>query len=372
MAVSVRRAKRRGTRFSGVDRLFPELVARTPGQPMSWHRARPHKAPFTSSAGSRGKNLLEFHPSQILSLASPPYREPIYPDRGHLLFADANQHARQFTGPVIQTRRTVGDDTSCNIGALVVVNSDGWILTAWHIIQFLDRLQKSHGEYQKLVEERKKIEADPDYSESQKRRKLRKVRLPSDLTSDWATFWGFPNCGLEDISGLPAVDLAVGRLEPFDADWVGEYPTFKDPNQGMLPGRSLCKLGFPFHNELPSLNEDKNTFEMRQPPFFPIEGIYTRNANVDEHGASFPLRFLETSTPGLRGQSGGPIFDEHGTVWAIQVKTVHFPLGFNPPVPGGEDGEVEHQFLSAGIGVHPETIVGALEDRGIDHEISAY
>lgn len=46
-----------------------------------------------------------------------------------------------------------------------------------------------------------------------------------------------------------------------------------------------------------------------------------------------------------------------GTVWAVQSRTVHFPLGFNPKVKhkGKEIGE--HQFLNTGWGVHPELIV---------------
>lgn len=38
--------------------------------------------------------------------------------------------------------------------------------------------------------------------------------------------------------------------------------------------------------------------------------------------------FIETSTPRLRGQSGGPIFDVNGAIWAIQSQTHHLKLGF--------------------------------------------
>ena len=46
-----------------------------------------------------------------------------------------------------------------------------------------------------------------------------------------------------------------------------------------------------------------------------------------------------------------------GTVWAVQSRTVHFPLGFNPKVKhkGKEIGE--HQFLNTAWGVHSELIV---------------
>jgi hypothetical protein len=60
--------------------------------------------------------------------------------------------------------------------------------------------------------------------------------------------------------------------------------------------------------------------------------------------------FLETSSPGLGGQSGGPIFDEHGTIWAIQSRTIHLELGFSPSVTTNGRTTVEHQFLNLGLG----------------------
>ena len=107
-------------------------------------------------------------------------------------------------------------------------------------------------------------------------------------------------------------------------------------------------------------------------PFFPNDGIFTRVVDVAIDPTTsnvppppFPLRFIETSSPGLRGQSGGPVFDCKGTVWGIQSRTIHYPLGFSPPVPGGKPHEKEHQFLNVGWAVHVETIVGALRHSGI-------
>jgi S1-C subfamily serine protease len=38
---------------------------------------------------------------------------------------------------------------------------------------------------------------------------------------------------------------------------------------------------------------------------------------------------IELSTPGLRGQSGGPLFDKEGTVCGMQSSTNHLHLGFD-------------------------------------------
>ena len=93
---------------------------------------------------------------------------------------------------------------------------------------------------------------------------------------------------------------------------------------------------------------------------------------VGDHQLGYTIGFLETSSPGLMGQSGGPIFDVRGTVWSIQSRTMHLPLGFNPPVPNATRGEVEHQFLNVGWGTHPQTLVGALRGRGVTFALSDY
>ncbi len=147
----------------------------------------------------------------------------------------------------------------------------------------------------------------------------------------------------------------------------------------MQPGRSLCRLGFPFHSVQPVFHPERNAFELPPGsiplPLFPNDGILTRIVEVEvapplDPPPPFKFQFIETSSPGLLGQSGGPIFDQNGTVWGIQSRTVHHPLGFSPPVPGGKPSEKEHQFMNVGWGVHAETIVGAMRDLGIAFALS--
>jgi hypothetical protein len=50
-------------------------------------------------------------------------------------------------------------------------------------------------------------------------------------------------------------------------------------------------------------------------PFFPVEGIYTRNILSEKtQDQSIYIMFLETSSLGLKGQSGGPICDMEGNI----------------------------------------------------------
>ena len=55
----------------------------------------------------------------------------------------------------------------------------------------------------------------------------------------------------------------------------------------------------------------------------------------------------------------------------IQSHTMHHPLGFRPPVPGGREGQVEHQFLNTGLAVHASVIRGVLDAAGVEYESEA-
>ena len=99
----------------------------------------------------------------------------------------------------------------------------------------------------------------------------------------------------------------------------------------------------------------------------PIASGFTRtvNARAPGSGEAETSPFIETSTPTLIGQMGGPVFDAQAKVWGIQSHTVHYPLGFQPPVPGDPQGRAEHQFLKTGLAVHASVIVAFLEAEGI-------
>ena len=77
------------------------------------------------------------------------------------------------------------------------------------------------------------------------------------------------------------------------------------------------------------------------------------------------VKFVETSSPGLKGQSGGPTFDSEGRIWAMQSKTAHYPLEF----PAGQKNQ-EHQFLNVGMGTHAKTIIDFLDSNGVKYNLS--
>ena len=284
------------------------------------------------------------------------------------MFAAAVKVVSQFTRPVVVSIAKTDGTLTSSMGAFVVVNRDGWILTAKHMVDLDAKLSARKSSYHSYQAEVAAIQADKGLLSTQKRKKIAKLgRATDDSIIDYGYWWGHDGWTLAEAHLVPDADLALCRLDGFDGALVSAYPTFKDPAQGIDPGTSICRLGFPFQGVKQQFDNGVFQIDPSTLVFFPNEGIFTRIVVVSNAAS-----MIETSSPGLRGQSGGPLFDRHGTVWGIQSLTGHLALGFSPPVPGGKSGEVEHQFLNVGRGADPATIVRLLEEKAVTFDRSAY
>ena len=289
------------------------------------------------------------------------------------MFQAAIKQAMDFTFPVVVSARFKDGNVSSSIAAFTVINDEGWVLTAAHVVEQLKKLagdKQSAEEHEAKVAE---VRSDQSLSKSERGRRLRSIgEPPGNPVVNFSSWWGRNEWTCTDFHVKAAADLAVGKISGFDSSHVSSYPTFKNPDVEFGPGVNLCKLGFPFHCITPGYDENTGTFRLSPAalptPFFPIEGMFTRTVvKVGEEG-TLPVQFVETSSPGLVGQSGGPTFDTGGRIWAVQSNTVHYPLGFSPNAPGLENQE--HQFLNVGIGAHVRTIIDFLEFTGVKYTVS--
>ena len=292
------------------------------------------------------------------------------------MFAHAYQIARHYTKALITSIHHHDGTTSAGIAAFVIINEEGWIVTAAHVLEQLVTIGAAKAARDGSLAELERLREQKGLGRKERRTKQRALKVDPKWPAHWSAWCGRDgDVKIHDIVRLGAADLAIGRLEPFDG--VDAYPVFKDPARALFPGTSLCRLGFPFHVLTPEYDEETGIFtipgEQMPPTLFPIEGIYTRNLIVGPAGeGSAPVKFLETSSPGLKGQSGGPIFDTQGTVWSIQSATRSYELGFQPQARQVKKKQIEHQFLNVGLGAHPETLVAFLRDRGIQFQVSDY
>ncbi len=289
------------------------------------------------------------------------------------MFRNALAVATQFTLPVVTSRRTVAGVCSSSIGAFVVVNPEGWILTAAHVLIQLDKLTSESAIAKKHIADEAAIRANAALNPKERAKQLQALgKLRKDTTEHYSSWWGFLADSISDIHVIEEVDIGVAKLANFDASKIKAYPVFKDPSKGIVQGVGLCKLGFPFHEIIPLWDGAAGAFSFPPGaiplPSFPMDGIITRFITVQPVGAPppFQLMQIETSTPGLMGQSGGPTIDHQGAVWAIQSNTAHLSLGFKLPA-----GKPE-QFLNVGRGVHVETLLGFLDSLGVKYDKSPY
>jgi len=293
------------------------------------------------------------------------------------MFPKAYSLARCFTKPLIISMRFYNKTVECIGGAFVVLNDEGWVITAAHLWESFFAYQQHTKELQAHKKQLEELGQDQSLTGKKRNKELQRTKPNPRWTTNHSFWWGWDSVSIKDVRALTEADIVIGRLEPFRRTMVQVYPTIKDPSKDLSPGTSLCKLGYPFHKLEASFDETKNAFTLAPGvvplPLFPIEGIYTRNAvGGKSKDGKYEIKFLETSSPGLRGQSRGPILDTNGTVWAIQSRTTHFPLGFSRKVKKNGREVEENQFLSVGLGVHPELIVAFLTENGISFKLSDY
>jgi len=290
------------------------------------------------------------------------------------VFSNAYKLASCFTQPVVISIRFFDKTVECGCGAFIILNENGWVVTVAHLFESLFAFNQHAKEISEYNKELKALQEDQGLSVKQKKKKSDRLKRNPKWIMNHSFWWGRDGVQLKDIKLLSEGDLAIGRLDPFDPKTTTTYPAIKNPTTLNL-GTSLCKLGYPFHKIEATFNETNNRFELAQGalplPRFPIEGIYTRNilAGKSKDG-KYDLKFLETSSPGLRGQSGGPIFDVNGIIWAVQSRTVNLPLGFSPKIMKNGKEIEENQFLNVGIGIHPEVLVKFLSDNGVKFNLS--
>ena len=292
------------------------------------------------------------------------------------MFSNAYEIASDFTHPVIASMRHFDNTIECGCGAFVIINQEGWIITVEHILRSFLAFKQHEVEIRDYKQKIATIKENTKLNVSQKNKKIKKIKPNQKWIINHSFWWGIDGVQVKDVIVLPEADLAIGRLEPFNPGLMKRYPIFKKP-EPLRPGTSLCKLGFPFHNITATFDENLNSFNLAPGtlpmPRFPIEGIFTRNLIAGlTRDNKYEIKFIETSSPGLRGQSGGPIFDKNGTIWGIQSRTHHFELGFKPKIiQKGKEIE-ENQFLNVGLGIHPELIQKFLSGNGIKFNESDY
>ena len=266
------------------------------------------------------------------------------------------------------TRNYQSDTIQPATATLFVVNADGWALTCAHVAKQLalpSQIKQSFDAF--------KSEAAAANKKTLKALE-KKYHLTKTATVDMRNL--FFNCvqgtlTVDPVKFHPTQDVALLKIGGGKL-LVDEFPVFARDAAELEPGNFLCRLGFPFPEFTNfAYNVTSDTIEWndsgrKNTPRFPIEGMVTRNV-IDPN--SNEILGFEMSTPGLRGQSGGPAFDTDGKVWGMQSSTRHYDLDFDVDLEvmrNGVPAKVKDSaILHVGRCVHVGVLTAFMTDQGV-------
>ncbi len=289
------------------------------------------------------------------------------------MFVKAIEEINRFTRPIHTIMRNYGSHkVGPGASTLFFVNNEGIALTCRHVAEHLLHAEKINQQYLLFTQARFRLKKDEMYDSNLKQLELQFNYHHEVMIQAKHSFVGcFDKITGFDCQMHPSADLAILRFKGFSQIFYQGYARFVEDDNAARPGKMLCRLGYPFpeFNNY-TYNYQKDDIEWTKEgnprsPSFPIEGIITRL--IAQQGI---IAGIEMSTPGLRGQSGGPLFDPDGFVYGMQSSTRHLHLGFdlvNFEIPAGSGTKkiTNTPFLHVGQCVHVSVIKSFLREHGI-------
>ncbi|MFN8357145.1 MAG: trypsin-like peptidase domain-containing protein [Spirosomataceae bacterium] len=291
------------------------------------------------------------------------------------MFVSAIEKVDLFTRPIHSIIRNYGtNEASPGSATLFFVNEQACAVTCKHVVELILNAEAIHQNYQKFKNEAAALSKNGEYWQRMALLEAKygyrsgvMVRIKNNFYNSVVNFSKLT------IHLHPVYDLAIIRFENASNHLYAGHAVFLKDSAQAKQGKYLCRLGYPFPEftnfKYNPTSDDIEWTNIGNPatPRFPIDGIITRHLS-DNQG----IWGLEMSTPGLRGQSGGPLFDEHGIVYGMQSSTKHLHLGFDlhditVNVNGVPTTVSNYPFLHVGQCIHVEVIKSFLKQNGVKY-----
>ena len=289
------------------------------------------------------------------------------------MFEKAIEKTAAFTRPLHSISRSYGGLVLPGTSTLFFVNDDGVALTCKHVLNLIPTADSLNQTFIKFKEEKEKILKDGKFKTHLKALEL-KYKYTNETTVQLKN--NFVNCfdKIDQIVGHAhsTLDLAILEFKGFTKKLYTSHASFIKDSKNIKQGKYLCRIGFPFPEfnnfKYDNLKDDIDwTIQgIDASPTFPLDGIITRFLG----DANSKIIGIEMSTPGLKGQSGGPLFDTDGTIYGMQYATNHLHLGFDIKdreiVNDGKKSKVSNfPFLNVGLCIHVDQIKDFLTEHNI-------
>jgi hypothetical protein len=191
------------------------------------------------------------------------------------MFKQAYDTATKFTQPLIVSHRFFDKTVESGVGSFIILNSDGWLMTAAHNLEASFVFQQHQKEYNEYQEKVIKINSNTQIKDSQ-RKNLAKAIKPNQkwLTHFVILFGTAGEIKIEEYHIHGDHDIAFLRVNKEAVKGLTEFPKIKDPSN-IKHGTHLCKLGFPFYPINATFDETTNGFVFPE-NVFPIPFFQTK------------------------------------------------------------------------------------------------
>lgn len=291
------------------------------------------------------------------------------------MFQQAIEQASAYTRPIHTITRTYGGRQIVpGAATLFFVNEEGYAVTCKHVVEMLLSADNLAKKYASFCAERNQLPRDGKYKRNLKGLEIKYAYTPETRVQAKNTF---VDC-VDSMSGFtthihPQHDLAIIKFNDYRTLGYRGHAVFKKDTSQIKPGEYLCRLGFPFPEFSNfAYNEAADDIEWthsgtKGSPRFPIDGMLTRFLAADNQ-----VYGIEMSTPGLRGQSGGPLFNQDGIVYGMQFATKHLHLGFDMVdkeilVDNKVQKVSDYSFLHLGQCIHADVIKAFLASHQVKY-----
>ena len=251
------------------------------------------------------------------------------------MFSNAIKEISKFTRPILFVSRLNSDKLIPGSATLFFINEEGYALTCKHVVTIIINVANA---------------------------------------SNKAIF-KFNGCynHVSDIKIImhPTYDIAIIKFNGDTPLYEGHAYFKKDDN--VSPGKFLVRSGFAFpefNNYKIDIKTDKLLFTNegnQNTPLFSNEGMVSRLVGNENMVVG-----IELSTPGIKGTSGGPLFDEFGLVYGVQSLSKQYHLGFDiveeSTLINGEYKHVSnYPFIALGECVSANVIKSFLKENNIKY-----
>ncbi len=291
------------------------------------------------------------------------------------MYQDAIEKVLQFTRPLHTITRTYGGMVLPGSSTYFFVNGNGVAITCKHVMDLIPAAENINRNYLNYKAERDRIPNDGKYKKSIQGLQLKYKYLPETTVQLKNNFLNsFDTISEITCHAHPTLDLAILEFKGFNKIFYNGHATFLKDSSTIKQGKSLGRIGFPFpefnnfrHNPETDDIEWTNTGNPNSPSF-PIDGIVTRFVASQPNSV---ITVSEMSSPGLRGQSVGRLFENEGKIYGLQFATNHLHLGFDMNnfeiINNGKKNKISNNpFLHVGICVHVDRIKEFLREKNID------